>query len=88
MGKFLVLLILILVLYYMVKGLFRPRMDMRPPHRSQREVPGEVLVKDPCCETYVPMKSALQVRISGRDLFFCSRECMERYIKEKGAEVS
>ncbi|MCD6486911.1 MAG: YHS domain-containing protein [Syntrophobacterales bacterium] len=45
-------------------------------------IKGEELVKDPCCGTYVPINSAHKATLNGKTLYFCSRECLEKYMKE------
>jgi YHS domain-containing protein len=81
--RFLIILALILVLYYLFKGLFRSKGGGRSsPRRSTdgaRSAAGHELVKDPYCQTYIPKDTALRARIGGRERFFCSRECMEKY---------
>lgn len=43
---------------------------------------GNELVKDPYCQTYIPVDTAFRARIGGKDLFFCSEACMNRYLQE------
>jgi YHS domain-containing protein len=44
---------------------------------------GEDLVQDPFCRTYVPKSQAYVREIEGRQQFFCSRECCEKYLSDK-----
>jgi len=39
----------------------------------------DVLVQDPVCKTYIPQRSALHIRQNGQLIYFCSRECRDRY---------
>ncbi len=84
--RILIILALFLVLYYMFRSLFQPG---RREKRTQRTHPDleegrdNELVKDPCCQTYVPLNTAFQTRIGGKVLFFCSEECMKRYVRAK-----
>ena len=43
----------------------------------------EELVQDPNCQTYIPKRSALKKRISGKDYFFCKKECLKNFTKNK-----
>jgi YHS domain-containing protein len=89
--RILIVLILIFVLYYMVRGLLRPRRGERNTRETHSDIPrtgGTELVKDPYCQTYVPMRTALQARVGGEDLFFCSEACRDRYLQEKRGRSS
>jgi YHS domain-containing protein len=41
----------------------------------------DVMVKDPVCGTYVPMRDAIRKTIGGQSLYFCSQECLSAYKK-------
>lgn len=43
---------------------------------------GEDLVEDPVCRTYVPLSQAYKKRISGKEMYFCSKQCSDKYCKE------
>lgn len=82
MIRYLILFILFAILYHflrsMIRGLFAPSGRRTKPR--EESLPSEELVQDPFCRTYVPIRSALRRKVDGRELFFCSRECAERYI--------
>lgn len=44
---------------------------------------GEDLVEDPFCHTYVPISQAFKKEISGRNYYFCSRQCSDKFEIEK-----
>ena len=44
-----------------------------PPER------GVAMVRDPVCGTFVVPAAALILKAAGRDLYFCSDECRQRY---------
>lgn len=46
---------------------------------------GEDLVQDPFCKTYVPKSHAIIREINGRQQYFCSRECCEKYLSENNS---
>jgi YHS domain-containing protein len=70
------LLILFITLQYLVRGMVAPK------KKSSRESEPEELVQDPCCQTYIPKKSALKKRIGGELLYFCNQGCMENYMNK------
>ncbi|MBN2569457.1 MAG: YHS domain-containing protein [Deltaproteobacteria bacterium] len=77
------LIFTVLIIYFvfrLVKGLLLPsgkRQENFP--RKQASIPGEDLVKDPYCGTYIPVSNAKKVTIDGKELYFCSNECIEKY---------
>jgi uncharacterized protein len=74
----LVLAAIVLYLLYRVgKTLFRPTGRASVPGR--RHPGGEDLMEDPVCGTYVPEGSALKVSVNGRAVYFCSRDCLEKF---------
>jgi uncharacterized protein len=81
MIRFLLFVIFILILYLALHLIIR---DM-PPLRKKtgRESALEELVQDPCCQTYIPKRSALKKRISGQDYYFCTRECLKEFLRKE-----
>ncbi len=43
------------------------------------------MVQDPQCGVYVTREGSVRAEIDGRKLFFCSRECKEKYLAGRGA---
>jgi len=86
--RILVILGLIALLFYLTKGLFaRTSGSRREPKTRERTVPpapNQELVKDPQCQTYVPISNAVSARIRGREVFFCSQDCMDQYLRGNG----
>jgi YHS domain-containing protein len=79
--EFLLPLLLFLLVRNMLRGFFAgspPRRAMQQPQAPPVPVGGE-LKKDPVCGTYVSAATALQEKVKGETLYFCSRECKERY---------
>ena len=75
--------ILIVVAYQAVKIVFRSALstyhggEKRPPR-----IPGEEMVQDPQCRTYVVKDRALIRRIGGRTEHFCSAACADAYERD------
>jgi len=51
--------------------------------RAARKSEPEELVQDPYCQTYIPKKIALKKRVSGRNYYFCNRECLKRFLERE-----
>jgi len=82
--KVLVILVLFYVGYKIVKTFQRIKSqevkDYRVDGTSSK---GEDLVQDPFCRTYVPKSQAYVKEINGRQQYFCSSECCEKYLSGK-----
>ena len=82
--KVLIFLILIYVGYKVVTSLRRVKSRDAQRYRGDSAPPkGEDLVQDPFCETYIAKSQAYTKEIEGREQFFCSRECCEKYLSER-----
>jgi len=80
-AKVLILLILIYVGYKVVTSLRRVKSrDARGRQVDSAPLKGEDLVQDPLCGTYIPTSQAYIKEIEGRQQYFCSRECCEKYL--------
>lgn len=55
------------------------------PGARPAEVGGE-LKQDPICGVYVPTATSVKIRENGREIYFCSPECRDRY--RRGASRS
>ncbi|MBW1728928.1 MAG: hypothetical protein JRI63_11780 [Deltaproteobacteria bacterium] len=42
----------------------------------------DVMIKDPFCEIYFPKKDGVHLRINGKDLYFCSKECRDKFLEK------
>ncbi|MDJ0888273.1 MAG: hypothetical protein QNI89_13270 [Desulfobacterales bacterium] len=40
----------------------------------------DTLIQDPVCKTYFTQRDGVHLRHEGRDLYFCSPKCRERYL--------
>jgi uncharacterized protein len=75
--------ILLMVIYQAVKVVFRSAISayrggaMRTPR-----IPGEEMVQDPQCRTYVVKGRAVARRIAGRTTYFCSAGCADAYERD------
>jgi uncharacterized protein len=42
----------------------------------------DVMVKDPYCGIYFAKKDGVHLNMNGQDLYFCSKECKDRFIEK------
>jgi len=71
----LLFLVFLLVRNFAVSTARRKDRFARPPG----PVKSEDLVQDPCCRRYIPESEAFRVSLDDKTLYFCSRECFEKY---------
>jgi YHS domain-containing protein len=82
--RLLILAFLAYVLYRLVKGVLS---QGRRPQRQEKQGSIDEMVQDPLCKTYIPLRDAQRRVISGKEYFFCSRECAERFeLEEKSKQ--
>jgi len=81
--EFLLPLIVFILLRNMLRGFFSG--SSRQPTRRQPQEPqvplGGELKKDPVCGTYISAATALQEKVKGETVYFCSKECREKYLR-------
>jgi uncharacterized protein len=82
--RFIIFIIIIYLLYKLINAV-----KQITPMKSEKEQfkspsgSGEDLVEDPACHTYVPVSQAYKKEISGKDYYFCSKQCSDQYTVEK-----
>jgi len=78
-------LFLLLTLGYLISFLYRKlwkNTDYTDKNKSNDISKPEEMKQDPVCKTYIPKSQAVKYRHKGENLYFCSEECKNRYIKE------
>ncbi|PKN52172.1 MAG: hypothetical protein CVU55_07750 [Deltaproteobacteria bacterium HGW-Deltaproteobacteria-13] len=86
--KVIIFIILIYLLYKIIKTVrqLKPSGNKYDQFQSSSSS-GEDLVEDPVCHTYVPLSQAYKKEISGKNYYFCSRQCGEKYQLEKNNQT-
>lgn len=78
MIRFLIMLAIGYGVYRSIKTLVAPpnreKMDGRDLGRID-----DVMVKDPVCQVYLPQREGILWTHDGRDYFFCSQTCLEKF---------
>ncbi len=79
--RLILLAILLYVLYKVVKGfLWKGPAQFQDTSRGGGDV--SEMVQDPFCKTFVHVKDAQRRLIGGKEYFFCSTECADKFIKK------
>lgn len=84
MIRFFILIILIYLLYKAINAVKNLKPGQKGSNLYQsKSSDGEDLIEDPVCHTYVPVSQAYKREISGKDYYFCSQQCSDKYTIEK-----
>lgn len=85
--------LLVYIFFKVLKKLFA-----KPPPRRQEPGRGgpfgfspsaavDEMVQDPVCKVYLPKREAVSTVSEGQKVFFCSRECCQKFMAEKAGKV-
>ena len=79
--RLLILGILIYICYRSLKSWLGPRSAIRQPEMGGAvDKVDDVMVKDPVCEVYFPKRNGFRFKLGGKDLYFCSKECRDKFV--------
>jgi YHS domain-containing protein len=78
-------LVIGIVVVYLLYRLLKGWLAFRASPRTDLPTPGEDLVEDPFCHTYVPVSNALKAECAGKTVYFCSRKCLDLYKQQRKA---
>lgn len=53
----------------------------KPPKVAKKA--SGIMVKDEMCNTYLPKEDALKANYAGKEYYFCSRECRQKFLEQK-----
>ncbi|RLA92514.1 MAG: transcriptional regulator [Deltaproteobacteria bacterium] len=74
--RLIILALLGYLLYRLVRGLFQQGKRIT---RTENGGIVDEMVQDPVCKTYIPLRDAQRRVIGGREYFFCSKECADKF---------
>ena len=80
--------LIIYFIYLVWKFISRPKKKAPSQAQSQtqaRRLP-QMMVKDETCNTYLPIEEAIKETCQGKDYYFCSRDCRQKFLDKKKAE--
>ena len=82
MLKVLIILGGIYFIYRHFKAKMLDGMDGGPS--SQGGQADDVMVQDPECGVYFPLREGVPAKVNGQTVHFCSAACRDAYVKKKG----
>ncbi len=74
-------LIIYFAIIYFAINLIKALVSPKNSNKSKNSA--EDMVEDPYCGTFIPKSSALEKKSGGEKLYFCSKDCWQKY-KNKG----
>ncbi len=80
MVRLLILVFLIYILYSLVKKVFGSGSRISGSKPSSGVI--SEMVQDPYCKIYIPKNEAYRAVLDGNEIFFCSKECAEKFKNE------
>ena len=81
MIRFIILFIVGYVLYRSLKSwIFPAASSSRSVSSKTTAEIDDVMIKDPFCEAYFPKRNGVHLNFSGKDLYFCSNQCKDKYL--------
>lgn len=75
--------IIAIIVLYLVYKLVKEWKAVKGSSKANVPAPGEDLVEDPVCHTYLPISNARRVCIGGKTHYFCSEKCLDEYCGKK-----
>jgi uncharacterized protein len=80
-------LLVYMLLFYVGFRVVRTLMGRTPSRRESEQGGGvgridDVMIQDPVCGVYFPMRDGVYLKHEGRDMYFCSPECKDTYLKQ------
>ncbi|NLA74901.1 MAG: hypothetical protein GX846_05460 [Deltaproteobacteria bacterium] len=74
-------LLIYILFIYVVYILIKKTLLSWPREKGKSGSSGMIseMVQDPFCKTYIPKNEAYRAILGGNEIFFCSKECAEKY---------
>jgi len=80
MIKLLIYILLIYVAYKVIKAWATPSVSTERREERDAGLVDDIMIKDPVCGVYFPKKDGIYLNADGRDMYFCSSECRDRFV--------
>jgi uncharacterized protein len=70
---------------FLVFRFFKALNKAARPQRTAKRVSG-TMVKDEFCNTYLPKEDAIREVYKGKEYYFCSSECRQKFLEQKKSQ--
>ena len=82
MWRLIILTVLLIIVYFMVRGALRGMLAKRQDRARAELGQSAEMVQDPVCGMFIPKEGALFLRNADRTYFFCGHSCRDTYEKK------
>jgi YHS domain-containing protein len=90
MGKLIIYILLFFCGYKIFKYLITPSASSDRTSYSKPDAadnPSDnLMIKDPVCEVYFPKKEGIYLNYGGKEMYFCSPECRDKFINQNSGK--
>lgn len=78
-------IVLYALLAYIIYKFIRiyQRLSKKSSTPAQTKKSAGLMVKDEICNTYLPKEEAIKEIIEGKEYFFCSKECRQKFLESR-----
>ncbi|MBW1981635.1 MAG: YHS domain-containing protein [Deltaproteobacteria bacterium] len=76
------IILLVVIVYRLFKSMGRFSGGEQAASQTTAE-----MVRDPECGTYLLPAQAVSLHLAGKEYFFCSEECKQKFIKEQAGKT-
>ena len=80
--RYILLTVVLLALFLVVRAALRSLFGGSPAEEKKSRLPGDEMVLDPECRTYVVKRRAVSRRIGDNVCYFCSEACAKQYAEK------
>lgn len=78
--------ILLYIGYLLIKGSGTKKKEEPTSELNDPGEASDILVEDPVCKKLVPKQQAVTAKDGDETVYFCSKECCNTFVSQKGAE--
>lgn len=82
MSKLIIYILLIFFGYKVFKYLMTPSASSEKNTYQKSNEVDNLMLKDPVCDVYFPKKDGVYLNYGGKEMYFCSTECKDKFIKQ------
>lgn len=75
-------LLILLGIVYLCYRFLKSWILQNQPSQKTGEIE-DLMVKDPYCEVYFPKKDGVHLKIEGKDVYFCSGKCRDKFLEKQ-----